>query len=213
MEKNKHLLTKEVQQGRTTQKGPSWPRGSNLGDSTCHWITAETSGLRYWIKKYFHCGTKTLPVRQPATLTKPVFILFAIFNRQQYNKKTNKQPKPFQTFNHKWSYSLSMLLFHQGFLLFLADACSNGGVKQLLGRIRDLGGVGWLRWVFIYPSKKKKSMPLCCRRSVWINERFQKAPVKNQCPLHTIDGSLAIEERNDREHLFIVKNYSARSLL
>lgn len=206
-------MTKEVQQGRTTQKGPSWPRGSNLGDSTCHWITAETSGLRYWIKKYFHCGTKTLPVRQPATLTKPVFILFAIFNRQQYNKKTNKQPKPFQTFNHKWSYSLSMLLFHQRFLLFLADACSNGGVKQLLGRIRDLGGVGWLRWVFIYPSKKKKSMPLCCKRSVWINERFQKAPVKNQCPLHTIDGSLAIEERNDREHLFIVKNYSARSLL
>lgn len=120
LEKNKYLLTKEVQQGRTAQKGPSWPRGSNLGDSTWHWITAETSGLRYWIKKYFHCGTKTLPVRQPAILTKPVFILFAIFNRQQYNTKTNKQPKPFQTFNHKWSYSLSMLLFHQGFLHFFS---------------------------------------------------------------------------------------------
>lgn len=158
MEKNECLLTKEVQQGRTTQKGPSWPRGSNLGDSTCHCIPAETSGLRYWIKKYFHCGTKTLPVRQPSTLTKPVFILFAIFKRQQYNKKTNH-------FRHLIINGLTLYLcccFIRGFFIFLADGCSNGGVKQLLGRIRDLGGVGWLRWVFIYPSKKKNQ----CRSAV-----------------------------------------------
>lgn len=38
-------------------------------------------------------------------------------------------------------------------------------------------------------------MPFCRRRSVWINGRFQKASVKNQCPLHAIDGCWAAEER------------------
>lgn len=48
-----------------------------------------------------------------------------------------------------------MLLFHQGFLLFLADACSNGGVKQLLGRIRDLGELGGYAESLFTQAKKK----------------------------------------------------------
>lgn len=40
----------------------------------------------------------------------------------------------------------------------------------------------------LYLPKQKKLMLPCCRRSAWINERFQKACVKNQCPLHAIDG-------------------------
>lgn len=47
----------------------------------------------------------------------------------------------------------------------------------------------------LYLPEQKKSMSLCRRRSVWINGRFQKASVKNQCPLHAIDGCLAAEER------------------
>lgn len=38
-------------------------------------------------------------------------------------------------------------------------------------------------------------MPLCWRRSVLINGRFQKASVKNQCLFHAIDDCLAGEER------------------
>lgn len=47
----------------------------------------------------------------------------------------------------------------------------------------------------LYLPEQKKSMPFCRRRSVWINGRFQKASVKNQCPLHAIDGCWAAEER------------------
>jgi len=47
----------------------------------------------------------------------------------------------------------------------------------------------------LYLPEQKKSMRLSRRRSVWINGRFQKAAVKNQCPLHAIDGCLAAEVR------------------
>lgn len=95
-----------------------------------------------------------------------------------------------QTFIHTPSCSSTKLLFHQAFVHFSADGCFNRGSRELGDGGEEEGGC--LRWVFIYPSKRNRCLS-CCRRSAWINGRFQKAPVKNQCPLHAIDGCLATE--------------------
>lgn len=90
-------------------------------------------------------------------------------------------------------------LFHQGFLhfpppppplCFSADGCSNRGLRELGG-----GAAAEVVMLSLYLPKQEKSMPFRCRRSARINGRFQKASVKNQCPLHAIDGCLAAEER------------------
>lgn len=74
---------------------------------------------------------------------------------------------------------------------FSADGRSNRGLRELGGAAAGAEVVT----LSLYLPKQEKSMPFCCRRSVWINGRFQKASVKNQCPLHAIDGCLAAEER------------------
>lgn len=130
----------------------------------------------------------------PATLTGQNHIslsLSVIFTQKRVSEQCNeKRYFTGQTLIHTLSCSSAKLLFHEAFVNS-ADGCSNKGLRELGG---SGGEGGWLRWVFIYPSKRNRCLS-CRRRSVWINGRFQKASVKNQCPLHTIDGCLAAEER------------------
>lgn len=104
-----------------------------------------------------------------------------------------------QTFIHSPFGSLAKLFVSSGFssflptpppLCFSADGCSNRGLRELGG-----GAAAEVVMLSLYLPKQEKSMPFRCRRSARINGRFQKASVKNQCPLHAIDGCWAAEER------------------
>lgn len=93
----------------------------------------------------------------PATLTSQKHIFHSLYYfshrvSEQYNKTGILTG---QTFIHTPSGSLAKLLFHQGFVHFSADGCSNGGLRELGGG----GGGGYVESLFTRAEEINVSLP------------------------------------------------------
>lgn len=100
------------------------------------------------------------------------------------------------------------LLFHQAFVHFSADGCFNRGSRELVM-------VGWMGWGYtesLFTWAKEINASLAVGEVCGSMEGFKKPLWKINVPYMLLMAVWLQNKENDREHLFIVKNYSSHSL-
>lgn len=93
-----------------------------------------------------------------ATLTGQNHIFHSLcYYPADHSQRTAQRKRHFtgQTFIHNPSGSLAKLLFHQGFVHFSADGCSNRGLRELGGG----GGGGYVESLFTRAEEINASLP------------------------------------------------------
>lgn len=108
-----------------------------------------------------------------------------------------------QTFIRVPPWSVAKLSYHWTFVHFSDGPCSDTGVKEV-----RWWRWGWLRWVFIYPSKRNRWLPAVGEVCGSMGG-FKKPLWKINVPYMLLMAVWLRNTQKDKEHLFVVKNVSS----